>query len=64
MKIHVIRKDNTERDVTILYDRATDAWAFVNLTSGHICSCRFESFMEALCDLVENENVIRFTYEK
>ena len=48
--ITVIRPEDTVK-VSILYDKNTDSYAFVNLTKGHICSCRFASEVEALADL-------------
>lgn len=43
----VIRKDKSVRIVHIMHDEATDKYAFVNLTSNHICKCRFNSYEEA-----------------
>ena len=48
--ITVVRPEDTVK-VSILYDKNTDNYAFVNLTKGHICSCRFASEVEALADL-------------
>lgn len=48
--ITVIRPEDTVK-VSILYDKNTDSYAFVNLTKGHICSCRFASEVKALADL-------------
>lgn len=48
--ITVICPEDTVK-VSILYDKNTDSYAFVNLTKGHICSCRFASEVEALADL-------------
>lgn len=59
-KFLVIRKDGTKRVVTILFDRASKKWCFVNLTTGHVCACRFESFIDALKDMKANENVKEF----
>lgn len=38
-----------------MYDRNTDQYCFVNLTKGHVCSCRFASKAEALFDLEEQK---------
>lgn len=48
--ITVVRPKDTVK-VSILYDKNTNKYAFVNLTKGHICSCRFASEVEALADL-------------
>ena len=49
--IRVIRKDGSERDVEIMYDRYSNKYCFVNLTSKHVCKCRFDSIEDALADL-------------
>jgi len=51
--ITVVRPKDTVK-VSILYDKNTDSYAFVNLTKGHICSCRFASEVEALADLEQH----------
>ena len=51
--ITVIRPKDTIK-ASILYDKNTDSYAFVNLTKGHICSCRFASEVEALADLEQH----------
>ena len=49
--IRVVRKDGSERDVEIMYDRYSNKYCFVNLTSKHVCKCRFDSIEDALADL-------------
>lgn len=49
--IRVVRKDGSERDVEIMYDRYSNKYCFVNLTSKHVCKCRFDSIEDALKDL-------------
>lgn len=51
MKIITVICSKDTIKVSILYDKNTDSYAFVNLTKGHICSCRFASEVEALADL-------------
>lgn len=60
--ILVIRKDKSVRIVRIIHDEATDKYAFVNLTSNHICKCRFNSYEESLEDLQSNKNVESFKF--
>lgn len=60
--ILVIRKDKSVRIVRIMHDEATDKYAFVNLTSNHICKCRFNSYEEALEDLQSNKDVESFKF--
>ena len=54
MKIEVQRPTDTVI-VSIMYDRNTDQYCFVNLTKRHVCSCRFASKAEALFDLEEQK---------
>ena len=49
--IRVVRKDGSKRDVEIMYDRYSNKYCFVNLTSKHVCKCRFDSIEDALADL-------------
>ena len=42
--------------VTILYNRNNDKYQFVNLTSGHICSCLFDTLQDAFLDMIDKFN--------
>lgn len=53
IKIYVNRPKG-DVEVTIMFDRNTEKYCFVNLTKGHVCKCRFNSYEEAIQDL-ENE---------
>ena len=64
LKIKVTRKDGSIRDTEIMYDRNTGLWCFVNLTSSHVCKCRFESQEEAVLDLLHDDFVERFEIHK
>ena len=57
MRILVTRKDGSTREVEIMYDRHTEKYCFVNLTSHHVCKCRFDSPSDALQDL-DNDNFV------
>ena len=61
-KYKVHRKNKPDCIVSIMYDRNTNKYCFVNLTSGHVCSCRFNSVDEAIEDLNNRSEVI--SYEK
>lgn len=50
MNIIVERPKDTV-EVSIMLDKATGKYTFVNLTKGHVCRCRFDSILEALADL-------------
>lgn len=56
----VYRKERPDCIVSIMKDRLTDKYAFVNLTSGHVCKCRFNSVEEALDDMDSRDDVIYY----
>lgn len=58
--IKVTRKDESVRDVEIMFDRNTGKYCFVNLTSGHVCKCRFDSKEETMLDLLKDNFVKSF----
>lgn len=53
IKIYVNRPKG-DVEVVIMFDRNSEKYCFVNLTKGHVCKCRFNSYEEAIQDL-ENE---------
>lgn len=53
IKIYVNRSKG-DVEVAIMFDRNSEKYCFVNLTKGHVCKCRFNSYEEAIQDL-ENE---------
>ena len=58
--IDVYRKDGSIRKVSIMKDRNTGKFCFVNLTSSHVCKCRFDTFEDAIEDLMTREEVEYF----
>ena len=42
--------------VTILYNRQTDKYTFVNLSNGHICSCNFDTIEDAIQDMEKQKS--------
>ena len=60
--IEVTRKDNSKRVVEVMKDQATNKWAFVNLTSMHICKCRFDTYNDAIKDLYNDPFVLSWKY--
>lgn len=62
--IMVERPDNNVV-VEIMYDRFSGKYCFVNLTKGHVCECRFNTYEDAENDLrkqQQNGNVINWWY--
>lgn len=42
--------------VSIMFNRAIECYQFVNLTKGHICSCRFASVLDAINDMCSKKD--------
>lgn len=59
-RIIVTRKDGSQREVEIMIDESTGKYAYVNLTSHHICPCRFDTIEDAVDDMCKNEFVENF----
>lgn len=47
--------------VTIMQNKSDGTYSFVNLTAGHICTCRFDSVEKALEDMEEQKKVGKVT---
>ena len=60
MKLKVIRKNKPYCIISIMLDRNTNKCAFVNLTSNHICYCRFNSIKESILDLNNRNDVLTY----
>ena len=61
MKLKVIRKNKPYCIVSIMLDRNTNKYAFVNLSLNYIYSCRFNSIKEAIIDLNNRTDVLTYT---
>ena len=59
-RIVVTRKDGSEREVEIMFDKATEKYAYVNLTTHHICPCRFDTMSDAVDDMRNDDFVVDF----
>lgn len=47
----VTKNDNSQVRVLLLKFKDMDEYAFVNITKGHICNCRFNSISAAIVDM-------------
>ncbi len=61
MYIKVIRRNRPDCIIMICKDRATKKWCYVNLTSEHVCACRFDAIDDALADMKKREDVESFS---
>jgi len=63
LKFKGVLKDGRLKEFLLLPSKDKSYWQFVNITSGHICLCKFATKEKALEDFVNNysgkyENVI------
>ena len=49
----VIRPNNDNVEVLIIKNKNDNTYSYVNLTKGHICTCRFKTMDEAIFDMDE-----------
>ena len=59
-RILVRRKDDSIREVEIMLDESTGKYAYVNLTTHHVCPCRFDTIEAAVDDMKNNDFVVDF----
>lgn len=51
--IYLVQRKKGNVIVSITKNKSDDTYSFVNLTKGHICSCRFDSVEDAIKDMDE-----------
>ena len=61
MYIKVNRRNRPDCIVLLCQDRNTEKWCFVNLTTEHVCACRFATIDDALADMKKREEVESFS---
>lgn len=62
LKLVVYYKPSKESCFMILCkDRLSGKWCFVNVTSMHVCSSRYNTMIEALRDLTSSEDVEHYS---
>ena len=61
MYIKVIRRNRPDCIMMLCQDRNTEKWCFVNLTTEHVCACRFDTIDDALADMRKREDVESFS---
>ena len=57
MYIKVKRRNRPDCIVMLCQDRTTEKWCFVNLSTEHVCACRFGTIDDALDDMRKREDV-------
>ena len=61
MYIKVNRINRPDCIVMLCKDRATDKWCYVNLSTEHVCACRFDTIDDAIADMEKREDVESFS---
>nr|DAL19120.1 MAG TPA_asm: hypothetical protein [Caudoviricetes sp.] len=61
MYIKVKRCNRLDCIVMICKDRATKKWCFVNLSTEHVCPCRFDTIDDAFADMKSRADVASFS---
>ena len=61
MYIKVNRRNRPDCIVMLCQDRASEKWCFVNLSTEHVCTCRFDTIDDALTDMRKREDVESFS---
>ena len=57
MYIKVNRRNRPDCIVMLCQDRTTKKWCFVNLSTEHVCACRFDTIDDAFADMKKREDV-------
>ena len=57
MYIKVFRRNRPDCIVMLCQDRTTEKWCFVNLSTEHVCACRFDTIDDAFVDMRKREDV-------
>ena len=61
MYIKVNRRNRPDCIVMLCQDRTTKKWCFVNLSTEHVCACRFDTIDDAIADIEKREDVESFS---
>ena len=61
MYIKVNRRNRPDCIVMLCQDRATEKWCYVNLSTEHVCACRFDTIDAAIADMEKREDVESFS---
>ena len=61
MYIKVIRRNRPDCIVMLCQDRATEKWCYVNISTEHVCACRFDTIDDAIADMKKIEDVESFS---
>lgn len=60
MYIKVIHRNRPDCIVMLCQDRRTKKWCFVNLSTEHVCTCRFDTIDDTIADLNNRAEVASY----
>ena len=61
MYIKVNRRNRPDCIVMLCQDRATEKWCYVNISTEHVCACRFDTIDDAIADMIKREDVVFYS---
>lgn len=61
MYLKINRRNRPDCIVMLCPDRATKKWCFVNFSTEHVCTCRFDTIDDAFADLKKRAEVASFS---
>ena len=61
MYLKIKRRNRPDCIVMLCQDRTTKKWCFVNLSTEHVCACRFDTIDDAMADMKKREDVESFS---
>ena len=54
--IYLVMREKDNVVVSIMLNKSDHTYSFVNLTKGHICTCKFATFEDAIKDMEEKKD--------
>ena len=54
--IYLVIREKDNVVVSIMMNKSDHTYSFVNLTKGHICTCKFDSIEGAISDMEEKKH--------
>lgn len=54
--IYLVMREKDNVVVSIMMNKSDYTYSFVNLTKGHICTCKFATFEDAIKDMEEKKD--------
>lgn len=62
MYLKVNHRNRPDCIVMLCKDCATHKWCYINLSTEHVCSCRFDTMQEAIDDMNKRADVVSWSW--